>query len=137
MKVFADTSGLFASLVADDDHHAVAHQVASRLLAEGTVLVTSSAVVLETVALLQARVGLAAAQTFERDFVPRLAVQWVEAGLFEMGVNGWRTRSNRGLSLVDCISFALMEVQGLEWAFSFDRHFAHEGFKLLAPDNWP
>ena len=37
----------------------------------------------------------------------------------------------RGLSLVDCVSFAVMARAGLRQAFAFDDHFAERGFSCL------
>jgi uncharacterized protein len=132
MRAFVDTSGLFAALVANDDHHKQAHEVLSHLLDNDCRLVTTSAVLLETVALLQARAGFAAARAFQRDFLPRLEVHWMTEALFETGAKKWLTRGSRRLSLVDCISFALMEEQELTDAFTFDRHFSDEGFRQVS-----
>ena len=37
----------------------------------------------------------------------------------------------RALSLVDCVSFAVMARAGLRQAFAFDDHFAERGFSCL------
>ena len=37
----------------------------------------------------------------------------------------------RGLSLVDCVSFAVMARAGLRQAFAFDDHFSERGFSCL------
>jgi predicted nucleic acid-binding protein len=36
----------------------------------------------------------------------------------------------RGLSLVDCTSFAIMRRQAITRAFHFDRHFQEQGFEF-------
>ena len=58
--VFADTSALYALLVETDDNHEAAHATASSLRGQDANLVTSSFVVLETVTLLQSRIGVEA-----------------------------------------------------------------------------
>ncbi len=133
MKVFVDTSGIFAALVRDDDQHQVAGQILHKLLDAEATLVTTGAVLFETLALLQARVGFPAARVFEQEFRPRLEVTWVEGDLYDRGVRRWLLRGSRAVSLVDCLSFVVMEEMGLRHALAFDRHFANEGFSLLTP----
>ena len=137
MKVFADTSGIFAALVADDGQHEVAAKVLHRLLDIDATLVTTGAVVFEAMALLQTRVGFAAARAFERDFRPRLDVAWVDEGLYDKGIRRWLLRGSRAVSLVDCLSFVLMEETGVLHALAFDKHFEQEGFTLLTPGAFP
>ena len=38
----------------------------------------------------------------------------------------------RKLSLVDCVSFAVMRLRGSQVAFAFDQHFAEERFAFPA-----
>jgi len=88
-------------------------------------------VLAETVNLLQARRGFEAARLFMRELVPALDVTWVEADLFGRAAEAWYAAGNRRLSLVDCVSFALMHELRLDTAFTLDRHFAEQGFALL------
>lgn len=39
--------------------------------------------------------------------------------------------SDKGYSMIDCISFANMERLDISMAFSFDRHFVQHGFEAL------
>ena len=67
--VFVDTSALFALLVENDDNHEAARSAAPSLRDQDARLVTSSFAVLETVTLLQSRIGVAAVRTFYRDLL--------------------------------------------------------------------
>lgn len=58
MSVFVDTSALLALMDASDERHARSLQVWDRLAAARLELVTSNYVIVETVAVLQARIGL-------------------------------------------------------------------------------
>ena len=58
MSVFADTSGVYALLVGSEDGHAGLVLAYRGLVAQQRPLRTTSYVVVETVALLQHRVGL-------------------------------------------------------------------------------
>jgi len=41
------------------------------------------------------------------------------------------TAAARDLSLVDCVSFAIMRERNLDTAFAFDRHFTQQGFTCI------
>jgi predicted nucleic acid-binding protein len=131
VSVFLDTSGLFAALVANDQAHADARAVMERLLDRSTPLLSSGAVVLETMALLHARVGRSAALDFDRVLLPSVELVWVDAALHARAVRRLAAGRGRTPSLVDCISFELMEQRGLHLAFAFDADFEAAGFELL------
>ena len=131
MRVFADTSGLFAALVRNDAHHEPARDRLERLLdADDVKIVTTSYVLLEVSALLQNRVGLDAAIRFDRDLRPVLQVVWVDEALHRRAMRRLELRRRRQVSLVDCASFVCMEDGGIQRAFAFDRHFIDEGFEV-------
>jgi uncharacterized protein len=129
MRVFADTSGLFAALVRNDVNHPAASQYLARLLTDGHEIHTSSYVLLETIALLQARVGLDAARRFEEDLRPLMTVTWMNEPQHERAFRHLMGRDRRALSLVDCASFVIMRDRSIEMAFTFDAHFESEGFE--------
>ena len=131
MSVFVDTSALYAVLDADDDNHAAAGTEWLRLLDTPSSLVTSSYVLLETTALLQHRIGLEAVRAFHHDMCPVLGVEWIQETTHQTGMSSVLAASRRELSLVDCVSFALMGGLGIRQVFTFDRHFAEQGFTCL------
>ncbi|MCF8051035.1 MAG: PIN domain-containing protein [Desulfobacterales bacterium] len=131
MKVFADTSGLYALLVQNDDEHGPAAAAFERLEKNDAALSTSSFVLLETIALLQYRVGLEAVLDFQRRLVPLLDVVWIEQDWYRRGIERLLSEASRQLSLVDCLSFEIMEALDIETAFAFDRHFVAAGFSLV------
>jgi hypothetical protein len=51
--------------------------------------------------------------------------------LFAAGVELYATRPDKEWSLTDCISFVVMEREGLTDALTGDRHFEQSGFKVL------
>jgi uncharacterized protein len=128
MSVFADTSALLAVLNSGDENHARAARVFRSLLESDEQLVTTSYVLVETVALLQHRFGLSAVRGFQDALAPVLEVVWVDAELHAEATAALVTANRRELSLVDCVSFACMRRQGLTRAFHFDRHFREQGF---------
>ena len=130
-EVFVDTSALYALLVEADDNHQSALGAAPSLRSRGASLVTSSFVVLETVALLQARVGIAAVRIFYRDVLPLLDVVWVGEGLLHRAMAALLASSRRGVSLTDWSSITIMREREIEQVFAFDEDFARQGFELI------
>jgi len=135
MRVFADTSGLFALLVKNDDMHVQAKLNFSHFARHRAQLLTSSFVLVETVALLQRRVGLAAIHDFQSKIIPLLEIIWVDDGWYTRAIQRLFALNNRTISLVDCLSFEIMESWEIPYAFSFDRHFPENGFTIAAFDD--
>src|SRR5712691_3844259 len=77
MTVFVDTSGFYAVFDRDDAHHSEAKEVWAKLLREPATLLTNSYVLLETAALLQHPLGVAALRTFHEEVMPLLQVDWI------------------------------------------------------------
>jgi predicted nucleic acid-binding protein len=130
-EVFADTSALYALLVANDDRHQAARDALGLVEAEGLGLVSSSFVLQETAALLAARIGLEAVRRFHRGVVPVLDVEWVGRGLFERGMAAHLAAGSPRVSLTDWTSVEIMRDRGIGLAFAFDRHFEAQGFELI------
>ncbi|HDI60924.1 MAG TPA: PIN domain-containing protein [Desulfobacteraceae bacterium] len=131
MRTFADTSSLYALLVANDKGHQRAKAAFHRLASEAAELVTSSFVLVETIALLQRRVGLSAVRDFQARLFPLLEVVWINRDWYRRGVERLYAEQSRHLSLVDCLSFEIMQALEIETAFACDRHFSEAGFTLL------
>jgi len=128
---FVDTSALYALLDARDTNHSRAWSAWGGFLAASVPLVTTNYVLLETLSLLQKRLGLAAVRRFAQAGMPLLQVHWVDEAAHASGVAALLLAARRELSLVDCVSFCAMRELGLHEAFAFDTHFAEQGFSLL------
>jgi predicted nucleic acid-binding protein len=131
VRAFIDTSAFLAILNAGDLQHPKAAAVWRRELSSDTRFTTTSYVLLETIALLQHRIGMEAVRVFEREVVPAVDVEWVDAGSHRAGMSAMLAAGRKTLSLVDCVSFEVMRTLGLTRCFTFDRHFARQGFKQL------
>ena len=131
MTVFADTSALYALLVRTEEGHAEVAAAFSRLLGGRRALVTSNYVLLETAALLQRRIGLPAVRDFDERIAPLLTVRWITEPLHRRAMDRLIRADRRGVSLVDCTSFEVMEGEGIAEAFALDRDFAAAGFRLV------
>ena len=74
--------------------------------------------------------GSAALEDFLDKVLPVAAVIIVGEEGFERAFAQWRIARRRQLSLVDIASFDCMRRQTIFRAFTFDRHFAEEGFVI-------
>ena len=131
-EVFVDTSALFALLVETDENHEAARTVVPSLRDQHADLVTSSFVVLETVTLLQSRIGIAAVRILYRDLLPLLKVAWIDEDLLHRAMSALLASSRRRVSLTDWSSITLMRERGIAHAFAFDDDFARQGFELVS-----
>ena len=131
MSVFVDTSALFAVLDSRDEFHARALEAWRRLLEKEDDLLTTNYVLVEAFALAQGRLGKAAARALAEDVAPALRVRWIDAGIHGKAVAAMLAAGRRGLSLVDCASFAAMQESGVRRAFAYDRRFKERGFELV------
>jgi predicted nucleic acid-binding protein len=129
--VFLDTSGLYAVFDGDDAMHPVAARAWGELVRSNSPLHTSNYVLVELTALLQRRLGVAAADALQTYVLPWVNVVWVDEILHAQAMSGLLAARRRDLSLADCSSFACMRRLGLRQAFAFDGHFAEQGFSLL------
>ena len=130
MNVFVDTSGLFALLVQNDTKHAQARENFDYFARQKAKLYTSSFMLVETTALLQRCVGLESVRDFNLKILPLLEVIWVSVEWYAKAVQRLLVQGKKDLSLVDCLSFEIMESHKISMAFAFDEHFVNAGFKI-------
>jgi predicted nucleic acid-binding protein len=133
MNVFIDTSAFFALLDRDDENHPLAAGAWKKILESAPRLITSNYILVETVALLQSRLGIEAVRSFQTEMVPAIHIEYVNADLHRLGISALLSTGKRRLSFVDCISFEMMRHFGLKHVFTFDAHFREQGFKTIPP----
>jgi len=93
-------------------------------------LLSSLYILLETTALLQRRVGMAAVLDFQNKIMSLLDVVWVDTDWHEKALNRLFMLNRKKISLVDCLSFVIIEAWEIQTVFSFDEHFKENGFSL-------
>ncbi len=133
-QFFIDTSGWVAMVNGADYLHAAATRIYRERLAAGWNAVTHSGVMLEVGnGLSSARLRDKAAGLKERLAISsRITVVWLTKELYEAGWQLYAARPDKDWSIVDCISFVLMQEHGLTEALTADHHFEQAGFvKLL------
>jgi predicted nucleic acid-binding protein len=133
LRVFVDTSAILALLVPSDSFHHRAKRSFERLQTEEAAMLTTSYVLLETYALLGRRLGPQAVRSFREAFAPLVDVVWVDRRLHEKGLDTLAESAERDLSLVDTVSFQVIEEEGIERdrVFVFDGHFEDRKLGLL------
>jgi predicted nucleic acid-binding protein len=128
--VFVDTSGFFALLCPEDHSHDWARALFQQADAERWKLVTTNAVVMETHALLLARLrdGRRHALSFlDRLEQTKIRVERVRAKDEHGAIGLIRQHEDKDYSLCDAVSFVVMERLRLKEAIAFDRHFREYG----------
>jgi len=133
VSVFVDTSALFALLDAEDAGHNLMRPAWERGVDDAAGFVTTNYVLLETIALVQARLGLEAVRTLTGEMLPVIEPLWVADAEHGAGVGALLTADRRRLSLVDCVSFAVMRARQIDEYLGLDPHFDEQGFRRYAP----
>ena len=113
---------------ADPNHRTAVSRLS--LLESSEDLLTHNYVLVEALALLQARLGLAAATKLARDS-EAFVIEWADEDLHAMGVRELERSKNRKVSLVDHISFLVMKRRRLTTAFAFDPDFTAAGLRIV------
>ena len=130
-NVFIDTSAFYALMDRSDSYHEKAKQLWAFLLDKNSSFKTTNYIIIETLALIQSRLGFEAARLYSGDILGLVDILWVNEPRHNLAFELWLSLGRKKLSLVDCVSFITMRYYGLENVFGFDRHFDEQGFKIL------
>ena len=93
-------------------------------------MVVHSYVVIETAALVQRRLGMAALRRLHEDLLAVMHTHWIDRDLHIAAVAASLTAGRRAISLVDWTSFIVMRRLGISTAFAFDAAFIEQGFTV-------
>jgi uncharacterized protein len=127
---FVDTSAIYAWADTADPNHRTAVSRLQTLLESREDLLTHNYVLVEALALLQTRLGLAAAIKLARDS-EAFVIEWVDDDLHAWAVRELERSKKRKVSLVDHISFLVMKRRRVTTAFAFDPDFTAAGFRIV------
>jgi len=127
--IFLDTSAIYALADRADPNHRRVKECFRGVLEAGQTLLTHNYVLVESMALLQRRLGLAAAVRFARD-AEGFEVVWVDESTHGEALARVEKTGTRGVSLVDAVSFLIMRKRGIRTALAFDDAFVAAGFRL-------
>lgn len=127
---FIDTSAIYALADRNDPNHRRAVEVLETIADRGDVLATHSYVLVESVALLQRRLGSAVAIEFLENALAAFEIVWVESTLHRLALDHLKSSPRRLVSFVDRVSFVVMKEKAIGTTFAFDDDFVREGFEI-------
>jgi predicted nucleic acid-binding protein len=132
-KVFVDTSAWIALLNEDDIWHEKAHEVRLELIRQNYHLVTSNFILLELADALCSVLSRQNTVEFICDLklVKYLTIISLNDELFFAGITLYESRRDKDWGLTDCISFVIMQQEGITEALTTDKHFEQAGFIRL------
>lgn len=130
MRLLADTGALLALFNPRDRLHGRAKRFATE--ARDARFVVTELIVSETVTRLRAQADAARAADVGAALLAsrRYDVLFVDTPLLEEGLENLRRFSDKRLSLVDAVSFAVIRSLALDGSFTFDRDFRDCGFDV-------
>jgi len=127
-KILVDSGAVFALLCRDDKNHRAAVAGLRKMQRQRAMPLLTNYILAETHALLAARLG------------PDAARMWVRSNIWSVEQAGVADEkrameillSGRGgdCTLIDAISFAVMERLDMDTAFTFDKNVVNYGFKM-------
>jgi len=127
--IFLDTSAVYALADKADPNHVAARTKFDLALKSGETFLLHNYILVESVALLQARLGVQSAILFLND-AKAFEVEWVDSTLHQEAKEELERVGRRGISFVDCTSFVVMRRKGVQTALAFDPDFHHQGFLI-------
>ena len=131
MSIYIDTSAFFAILDSGDKFHKESKDTFLRLIGDKEIFHSSNYIIIETMVLVQNRLGLDALRAFQDDIVPIINIHWVDERIHDIAVSSLLVARRKNISFIDYTSFELMRLLGLKKVFTFDKHFEEQSFKLL------
>jgi predicted nucleic acid-binding protein len=129
--IYVDTSAFLALVHSDDPNHDQAMQTWKKLIEDEQKLICNNHVLVESIALIQRRVGLRAVSILHNDILPFIQIDWLDEALHNAIVKAILKTNRRQISLVDSSSFDTMRRYEVKTAFAFDSHFPEQGFEVI------
>jgi len=130
-KIFVDTSALFALVNTSDEKHILAWDMWNEFLMQDAKLITNNYVMVESIALIQNRLGIQVVRQFNINIASLLQILWIDEEQHIAITDRLFSANRRQLSHVDCSSFETMRRLKIEKAFTFDKHFREQGFDVI------
>jgi len=129
--IYVDTSAFLALVHLDDPNHEQAMQTWKKLIEDEQQLISNNYVLVESIALIQRRLGLRAVSILHNDILPFVEIDWLVEELHNSIVKAVIKTNRRQISLVDSSSFDTMRRYEVQTAFAFDSHFPDQGFEVI------
>jgi predicted nucleic acid-binding protein len=132
-EIFVDAGAWIALNDRSDQHHASAVKFYQSLLQERRPLVTTNLVVTEAYITIRRAGGYEPALRFLVSLrqSSRLLRVYSDSRSEDAAEEILRRYADQVFSMVDAVSFAIMQQRGIIEAFGFDRHFVTAGFAIV------
>ncbi len=131
--VFVDTAAWIALLNIDDVWHRDAHRLRLQLIKNNYILITTDFILLEVADALCSPICRKNTADFLHNIYQLRSTRVIRLNqnLFQEGLSLYETRLDKDWGLTDCISFVVMQMEGIVEAFTSDKHFEQAGFVRL------
>ncbi len=129
--ILIDTSAILSVLDRKDYYHLLAAKTWQEIIMAEERIFLNSYILLEATALIQRRYGIEILRKFHFSMMPLLEVEWLDATKHAHAMEFLFSANRRHLSLVDISAFATMRRMGINKVFTFDQHFAEQGFEIV------
>ncbi len=129
--ILIDTSAILPVLDKNDVIHYQAAEIWRELIEEKKEIWINNYILLEATTLIQRRYGMEIVRNFQQRMVPIFQIEWIDAIKHTQAIEILLSTNRRKLSLVDISAFATMRRLGIRKVFTFDQHFAEQGFEVL------
>jgi len=130
-KLFLDTSYVLALLNVADQFHDEANALVETAERAREVLVTTHVLAEICDELARSKRSIASRTIVDIINRPNVRVIHVTLAEFWEAFELYRQRTDKSWGLTDCISFKVMEKEGIDAALTCDRHFEQAGFDAL------
>lgn len=132
MKYFVDTSFWCALYNANDEHHQEALAIWKTLSSLPLRLYTSDYIFDETITLINHKISHSSAVAWGKTLLnsKALNILHIDDRIFSKSWGLFQEYIDKGFSFTDCTSFVLMQVNQIEMALAYDRHFSQAGFTV-------
>ena len=126
---FVDSSFIYALLNQRDEFHSQALLVNNKFQ-DNDQFVLTDAIVFESCSLLAALEARESISDFFDDIMmsDQYLIIHTDVDLFNQAYDTFKGYKDKEWSLVDCLSFLVMQEQGIKYALTADRHFEQMGF---------
>ena len=130
-RIFIDTSAFLALEDESDQYHEMALQFREQVLRKRRYeLITTSYILDETLTLIRFRISIKASIDFSKKIRKSKIVKIarVSREIEEKALDIFERYDDKDFSFTDCVSFVVMQENGIKEAFAFDEHFNQMGF---------
>lgn len=130
-RIFLDTAFVQALLNRRDQYHVQARMLLPRIRMAQEVWLTE-AIIVEIGNALAATNRAASSQFIRQCYLTaNMRIKPVTSDLLERALTFYELRNDKAWGLTDCISFVVMQDEGLVLAATADHHFSQAGFQIL------